>query len=95
MAISFRIAKHSIRPGTKLIEILLNNNVVATIYSDTERDGIIVTSAHFFKKDVPRDFDGEVIEDNGEDSFPPIPSVKITFKPRRYVIRHGKIQYLE
>lgn len=95
MAISFRIAKHSIRPGTRLIEILLNDNVVATIYSDTERDGIVVVSAHFFEKDIPEDFDGEVIEDNGEGSFPPIPSVKITFRPRRYVIRHGKIQYLE
>lgn len=95
MAITFRIAKHSRRPGVELVEILLNNEVVGTIYPDTERDGIIVVSAHFSEKNIPEDFDGEIIEDNGEGSFPPIPSVRMTFKPRRYVIRHGKIQYLE
>lgn len=95
MAITFRIIKHSMRPGVKLVEILLNDNVVGVIYPDMERDGIKVVSAHFSEKDIPEDFDGEVIKDSGEGSFPPIPSVKVTFKPRRYVIRGGKIQYLE
>lgn len=91
--VTFRLVKHSIRPNAKLVEIILNGNVVGAIYSN--EDGIAVVSAHFSTKNVPKGFDGEVIEDNGEGSFPPIPSAKITFKPRKYVIVNGKIQYLE
>ena len=91
--VTFRLVKHSIRPGMKLVEIVLNGNVVGAIYPD--QNGIIVVSAHFSTKDITKGFDGEVIEDNGKGSFPPIPSVKMTFKPRKYIIVRGKIQYLE
>lgn len=95
MPITFRMAEHSIRPGLRIVEMVLGNDVVGTIYPDPERDGIIIVSAHFSERDVPDDFDGEVIMDVGENDFPPIPAVKITFEPRRYIIVDRKIQHLE
>jgi len=95
MPVTFRMAEHSIRPGLKIVEMVLGNDVVGAIYSDPERDGIMIVSAHFSERDIPDNFDGEVIMDNGENDFPPIPAVKITFKPRRYIIVDGKIQYLD
>jgi len=95
MAINFRLARHSLKPEVKLIEIILNGAVVGTIYPNEERDGIKIVSAHFFEKDIPEKFDGEVIEESGEGTFSPIPVVRITFKPRKYIIRRGKIEYLE
>ncbi len=91
--VAFRLAKHSVRPNVELVEIILNGDVVGAIYPN--KDGIVVVSAHFSTKNVPEGFDGEVIEDSVEGSFPPIPSAKITFKPRKYIIVRGKIQYLE
>ena len=95
MSIVFRMAEHSVRPGVKIVEIVLNDNVVGVIYPDPERDGINVVSAHFSEKDIPDGFDGEVIEDNGENDSPQIPSIKITLRPKRYIIIDGRIQYLE
>jgi len=92
---NFRLARHTLKPGVRLVEIILNGTVVGVIYPDEETDGIKIISAHFSEKDIPEEFDGEVIEESGESDFPPIPAVKITFKPRKYIIRGGKIEYLE
>ena len=86
MSVTFRIAKHSIRPDVQLVEVLLNGNVVAVIYPKQAEDGINIVSAHIF---------GKVTEDNGEDSVPPIPSVGMNFRPRKYAIVNGKISYEE
>ncbi len=94
MPITFRIVEHSVRSGVMLVEIVLNDIVVGIIYPDPEIGGIKVISAHFSEKDIPADFDGEVIEDNGEGTFPPIPAVTMTFKPRNYLIIRGRIVYL-
>lgn len=95
MAISFRIVEHTVRPRARLVEILLDNTVVGAIYPDPERNGILITSAHFSEKDIPEGFDGEVIEDKGEGRFPPIPSLRIVFKPRKFIIFGKRIRYLE
>lgn len=95
MAITFRSVEHSVKSGVQIIEVLLNNEVVGAIYPDSERNGISIVSAHFSEKDIPGDFDGVVTEDSGGNKFPPIPAVKIVFKPRKYIICDGKIQHLE
>lgn len=95
MAITFRIAEHSVRPGVQLVEILLDGEVVGAIYPDPEKNGIAIISAHFSEKNMPPDFEGEVLEDDGRGSFPPIPFIRLTFRPRKYVIVRGEIQYLE
>lgn len=93
MAISFRIVEHSVRRGVQLVEVLLDGTVVGAIYP--KDDGIMIASAHFSEKEFPKEFDGEVVEDNGLGKFPPIPSVSITFKPRKYYIIGNRIEYVE
>ena len=92
MAVDFRLAQHSLL-GTKIVEVLMDGIVVGAIYPSSR--GIKIVSAHFFEKEVPKDFDGQIIEDDGSQSFPPIPSFEISFNPRHYVILGNKIQYLE
>ena len=93
MAISFRITEHLVSPGMNLVEILLDGNVVGAVYP--KDNSISIISAHFSEKEFPKDFDGEVVEDNGENKFPPIPSINIIFKPRKYYFIGKRIQYLE
>jgi hypothetical protein len=88
LAVSFRIAEHSYKPGVKVVEILFDGKVVGTIYPEGENK-IKIVSAHFSEKDIPKDFDGEVVED-----VDIVPAIHIAFKPRRYTIV-GKIVYLE
>lgn len=92
MKIDFRLAQHSVF-GTKIVEVLMDGNVVGVIYPD--KKGIKLVSAHFSDKEIPADFEGEILEDDGSTSFPPIPSFQVSFNPRRYVIRGNKIVYLE
>ena len=83
MAVEFRLANHSIKAGVKIVEIILDGSVVCDIYP--EERGVKIVSAHFSK----------VSQDDGSRIFPPIPSVDISFKPRRYIFRGNKIEYLE
>ncbi len=93
MAIEFRIVEHSLKPGTKLVEILYDGNVIGAIYP--KEKGISVVSAHFSDKEVPPDFDGQVVMDDGKSSFPPIPSIEVSFKPRKYYFIGKRIVYIE
>ncbi len=88
--IDFRIVPHSIRPGVRIVEVLLNGAVVGTI-SPGDRDSIRVISAHIAETATEEGFAGEVIEDDGSSHFPPIPHVEIVFKTSPWVIRGGRI----
>lgn len=93
MAVSFRIVEHSVRRGVQLVEILLDGTVVGAMYP--RDDGVMIASAHFSEKELPKEFSGEVIEDDGKGKFPPIPSIGITFKPRKYYIIGNRIEYVQ
>lgn len=80
MAIQFRVVPHSIRPGAQVAEILLDGEMVATVYPDGQK-GIKLVSAHM---------EG-VKQDDGIGSFPPIPAVLISFDPQPYTIEGGRI----
>jgi len=91
LVISFRIAEHSHKPGVRVVEILVDGKVAGTIYPQGENK-IRIISAHFSEKDIPKDFDGEVIEEKESDI---VPAILIAFKPRRYIIVGKRIVYLE
>lgn len=80
MAIQFRVMPHSRRPGVQIAELLLDGQMVATIYPDGEK-GIKLVSAHMEK----------VQQDDGSISNPPIPHVLISFDPQPYTIEGGRI----
>lgn len=91
MTVSFRIAEHFYKPRVKVVEILFDGKVVGTIYPEGENK-IKIVSAHFSEKDIPKDFDGEIVEEKEVDI---VPAIHITFKPRRYTIVGRRIVYLE
>ena len=90
MAVDFRITNHSIFPGVHIVEIIIDGKVAGVIYPLHEK-GVKLVSAHIEKTETEKDFSGEVIEDNGSESWPPIPSVLVTFNPSPYVIEGNKI----
>lgn len=80
--ITFRISPHSLKPGENVAEILLDGKVVGAIFPDrTKPNGIKVVSVHMCDKEFWAGFSGEVIDDDGSDAYPPIPSVNIAFQP--------------
>ena len=82
--ITFRTALHNIKAGVEIVEILLDGQVVAVVYPEDE-DGIKVVSAHFAIQSL----------NNGFNNRPPVPSIDVVFRPRRYTIRDGKLVYLD
>jgi len=78
--ITFALKPHSVLPGENTVEILFDGKVIGAIYPDrTKPNGIKVVSVHMQEKTKEPDFSGEVVIDDGQRSFPPIPSVNITF----------------
>jgi len=90
MAIDFRIAPHSIFPNIRIVEILVDGEVAGVIYPAGEK-GIKLVSAHIEATTVEEGFGGEVIEDDGRRSWPPIPAVLIQFNPSPYLIQGNRI----
>lgn len=84
--ISFRIAEHSRKPGVQILEILLDGNMVATMYPDEQNPGAVkLVSAHFAGKLTHfNQFPDGVQMDTGEGSTPPIPAIRISFDRREY-----------
>jgi len=80
MAGTFEVKPHSIKHGVQVAEILMDGEMVATIYPDGEK-GIKLVSAHM---------EG-VVQDDGSRSMPPIPAVLITFDPQPYTIEGNRI----
>lgn len=80
MAVTFEVKPHSIKPGVQVAEILIDGEMVATIYPDGEK-GVKLVSAHMEK----------VVQDDGSKSVPSIPAVLITFDPQPYTIEGGRI----
>lgn len=89
MAIDFRIGEHSVRPGVRIVEILVDGKTAGVIYPDDTT--IKIVSAHMGEMSVETDFTGEVVKDDGSQGWPPIPSVLITFNPSPYVIVGNRI----
>lgn len=89
MAVSFRLAEHSIYPGVQVVEVLVGGEVVGAIYPRGDK-GIMLVSAHIESKEIEEGFTGEVIED-ARRVWPPIPALVITFNPSPYTIRGGKV----
>ena len=85
MTVSFRMGRHSIKPGVGIVEILVDGEVVGAIYPTGEK-GIKIVSAHIEKTKTEEGFAGKVVEDDGAKSWPPIPAVLITFELRFYSI---------
>ena len=80
MALEFRVVPHSGRLGVPVGQILLDGEMIASIYPDGEK-GIKIVSAHM----------KEVQQDDGSTSVPPIPHVSIIFDPQPYAIEGGRI----
>ena len=80
MSVEFRLRPYSLILGTRIVEILIDGETIASIYTDGE-NGIIFVSAHI--KDVVRDDESKKI--------PPIPVILIDFDPQPYTIEDGKI----
>ena len=80
MAVTFDIHEHSLRPGVPIADILLDGKMVAVIYPDGDK-GIKLVSAHI----------AEVVEDDGSESRPPIPEVRIRFDPQPYAIEDDRL----
>lgn len=78
--VEFRIKEHQSSPR-KVVELVIDGNVIAVIYPEGEQ-GIRILSAHY---------DGEPFFNNGEMTFPPIPSVHAKFQPRKWAILGNKI----
>ncbi len=80
MTIQFQVVPHSRRPGVKVVEILLDGEMVAMIYPDGGK-GIKLVSTHM----------KGVLQDDGTKSLPPIPAVLIEFDSQPYTIEGVKI----
>lgn len=81
MAISFRVTEHSRKPGTPIVEILLDGVVCAAVYPDGPK-GVQVISAHL----------AAFRHDDGTGAYPPIPSVHLEFDPKPYSITGGRLE---
>ncbi len=90
MAVDFRITNHSVLPNIHIVEILIDGKVVGTVYPLHEK-GIKLVSAHIERTEKEENFAGEIIEDDGSESWPPIPSVLVTFSSSPYIISGNKI----
>ena len=91
--ISFRVLPHSGRSGVGIVEILLDGQVCAFIHPDEEKEqSIKVVSAHFVGE-LTHDnkFPDGIKMDTGESTFPPIPSIHISFDPRNYEVNFDTI----
>lgn len=86
---SFQIKPHSVLPGVNIIDILKNGVFVGAIYP--KDDHIKIVSAHVQPGVIEEGFAGEVFEDDGSTSFPPIPAVRLTFSPSEWTIIDGKV----
>lgn len=80
LGMDFRIAWHSLT-GCRIVEVLLDNGVVATIYPKDYR-GIRLVSPHV---------DGQPELDDGIGETLPIPTITINFDPRPYRIKNGRL----
>ena len=89
MAIRFRIVKNSFT-RQDIVEVLVDGKVAGVIYPFGEK-GIKIVSAHIVGTIVEENFAGEVVKDDGTESFPPIPAVLINFNPSPYDIEGGRI----
>lgn len=83
MPIEFRIKPHTIRRGVTIVEIVIDGKVVGAIYPGDGKE-IRVVSAHIEKVVKDENFKGEVVEDDGSCSSPPIPHLTIRFEPSLY-----------
>ena len=90
MAISFRIARHSVWSGVEVVEILENGAVVGVMYPQLNKT-VKVVSAHIENQERDNDFAGNVVFDDGTASCPPIPSITIKFNPSPYRIVGNRI----
>lgn len=90
MAVTFRIAEHSVYRGRQVVEVLVDGEVAAAIYPEGE-GGLKIVSAHFEDAREDANFAGTVVEDTGSGKFPPIPAFHIQLGPCPYVIVGGTI----
>jgi len=90
MAVEFKIKPHSILKNIQVVEILVDGRTAGVVYPMGDK-GIKIVSAHIEKTQIEKDFVGEVVEDDGSQSWPPIPAVSIIFNPSPYTIIGNKI----
>ncbi len=88
--ISFRIQPHHARPGTNIVEILVDGEMAASIYPDGD-NGVKIISAHFKDLGTERDFSKQIVIDPGTDPRLPIPAIHFMLEPSPYTIDDGKI----
>jgi len=93
MAIDFRIASHGFLPDTSIVEILIDGEVAGVVYPAGEK-GIKIVSAHMTEVIPEGGFAGEILENDGSTSWPPIPAILIRFSPSPYVIQGNKVVIL-
>ncbi len=96
-SIAFRNVPHQIRRGVDICEISINGQVVATIYPDQDNPkSIKIVSAHFAGEVTHgNQFPEGVKMHTGEGMALPIPSIHISFDPRKYSITPDGIERQE
>lgn len=78
--ITFALKPHRVLSGENIVEILLDGEVIGGIYPDRRKpNGIKVVSVHMQEPTTDPEFSGEVVKDDGQLQWPPIPSVDIAF----------------
>lgn len=77
-----------------IVEILIDGKVAGAIYPAGEKR-VKIISAHIEKTEKEDGFSGEMIEDDGSKTRPPIPAVFIKFNPSPYIIKDNKIVKLK
>ncbi|MFZ2621323.1 MAG: hypothetical protein WAX85_02080 [Minisyncoccia bacterium] len=91
--INFRISPHSVLKGVEIVEVLLDGKTCAVIYPDQDSDNSIgFVSAHFAGETTYNNqFPEGVKMDTGENHFPPVPAIRISFEFRNWTIDHGQM----
>lgn len=88
--IRFKIVSHRVREGTKAVEILFEDAVVATMYPGRGNE-VCIVSAHFEGDIGENGLPKGITFDSGKGSLIPIPVLTFTFEPKPYKIEHGEI----
>lgn len=84
--INFSIKNHDYRKGIKLVQIQLNSETVGAIYPYMDRPAIKIVSVHMVDKQIDSDFAGQVVDDDGSETWPHIPAVHIQFEKSPWVL---------
>jgi hypothetical protein len=96
MSITFKVRDHRGNNSRQVVDVLLDDRVVATVYPDSSGTSIKVVSPHIIDTQIDIDdaADGSLAEveiGDGVGSKPPYPWVRIIFQLTAFKIEHGEL----